>query len=72
MNIDMAALRAVEKQESVDCDDLLEGVKRGLREAYRANSQFTGSVDVDIDPISGEVTIYQVEKDEEGLSLIHI
>lgn len=66
MNIDMAALRAVEKQESVDFDDLLEGVKRGLREAYRANSHFTGPVDVDIDPISGEVTIYQVEKDEEG------
>ena len=66
MNIDMAALRAVEKQESVDFDDLLEGVKRGLREAYRAKSHFTGPVDVDIDPISGEVTIYQVEKDEEG------
>lgn len=66
MNIDMAALKAVERQESVPMDELLQGVKRGLREAYRAMSHYEGYVDVDIDPISGEVTVYQVEKDEEG------
>ena len=66
MNIDMAALAAVERQESVPMEELVQGVKRGLREAYRSLSGYQGYVDVDIDPISGQVTVYQVEKDDEG------
>lgn len=66
MNIDLAALRAVERQEGVSYDELIAGVQRGLREAYREETQFAGKVDVEIDPISGEVSIYQLEFDEEG------
>lgn len=65
MNIDIAALKALEKQESVPFDDLLRSVKYGLRDAYRGITKFQGEADVTIDPISGEVKVYQVERDEE-------
>ena len=64
MNIDIAALRALEKQEGVGFDDLLRSVKYGLRDAYRGITRYEGEVDVSIDPRSGEVAIYQVERDE--------
>lgn len=64
MNIDIAALRALEQQEGVGFDDLLRSVKYGLRDAYRGITRYEGEVDVNIDPRSGEVAVYQVERDE--------
>ena len=64
MKIDITALRALEKQEGVGFDDLLRSVKYGLRDAYRGVTKYEGEVDVTIDPISGEVACYQVERDE--------
>ena len=66
MNIDIAALRALEKQEGVAVEDLLKAVKFGLRDAYRGITKYEGACDVEIDRISGEVTVYQIERDEEG------
>ncbi|KAB1503789.1 transcription termination/antitermination protein NusA [Corynebacterium sp. 320] len=66
MNIDMAALKALEKQENVPLDELLAGIKRGLLEAYRGISHYDGPARVDIDEISGTVTVYQIEKNEDG------
>lgn len=66
MNIDIAALHALEKQESVAVEDLLRAIKNGLRDAYRGITKYEGEVDVDIDRTSGEVSVYQVERDEEG------
>ncbi|WP_295643248.1 transcription termination factor NusA [uncultured Corynebacterium sp.] len=66
MNIDMAALRALEAQEGVDFHDLIHGIKRGLLEAYKEATRYEGWVDVDIDEESGQVTVYQVERDEDG------
>ncbi|QFQ02536.1 hypothetical protein CUROG_05865 [Corynebacterium urogenitale] len=69
MNIDIAALHALEKQESVAVDDLLKAVSYGLRDAYRGITKYDGPCDVHIDPISGKVTVYQIEQDEEGNTL---
>ena len=66
MNIDMAALKALEKQEGVPFDELVYGIKRGLLEAYRSISGHTGPARVDIDESSGQVTVYQIEKDDQG------
>lgn len=66
MNIDMAALKALEKQENVPLEELVYGIKRGLLEAYRGISHHSGPAKVDIDPISGKVTVFQLEKNDEG------
>lgn len=66
MNVDIAALKALETQEGVPFADLLLSVKYGLRDSYRELTAFQGPVDVEIDPVDGAVTVYQVEKDEEG------
>lgn len=66
MNIDLATLRAIERQEGVPVDELIHAIANGLKEAYRNQSAFAGEVDVQIDPTSGAVAIYQVERDEEG------
>lgn len=66
MNVDMAALQALETQEGVPLGDLIASVKHGLRDAYREISRYEGWVDIEIDEIDGAVTVYQVEKDEDG------
>lgn len=66
MNIDIAALHALEKHESVAFEDLFRSVKYGLRDAYRGVTKFDGEVEVDIDRVSGEVNVFQIERDGEG------
>ncbi|MBC2681744.1 transcription termination factor NusA [Corynebacterium anserum] len=66
MNIDIAALHALEKQESVAMEDLLQAIQNGLREAYRGITKYDGEIDVDIDRTTGDVAVYQIERDEEG------
>lgn len=66
MNIDLAALRALEKEESVTYEDLVHSVTHGLRDAYRAVSHYHGDVDVRIDPDTGKVTILRIERDDDG------
>lgn len=66
LNIDMAALKVLESQEGVPLDELIQGIKRGLLEAYREISGHTGPAMVDLDPSSGAVTVYQLEKNEDG------
>lgn len=66
MNIDLAILRAIRAQEGVEVRELIYAIRAGLEQSYRAHTLYEGEVDVDIDEETGEVAIYQVERDDSG------
>ena len=66
MKIDMTALRGVEKERGVAIGDMVETIRQALSTSY---SELPGAADqhrVDIDPVSGDVTVTVLEYDKDG------
>lgn len=65
MNIDIKALEAIEKDKAVPVPELIETIGRALLETYR---QTAGAqrARIDIDQVSGAVTVIASELDEDG------
>ncbi|MCS5479218.1 transcription termination/antitermination protein NusA [Corynebacterium hylobatis] len=68
MNIDMAALRTIEKEKSIPVDDMLRTIGSALIQAYREYRGEEGDsrARVDIDQDTGSVAVIVSELDEDG------
>ncbi|MHA2789213.1 transcription termination factor NusA [Corynebacterium sp. S7] len=70
MNIDIAALSAIEKQEGISVDDLLQTIAQALLFAYREHKEAPAAANtkarVDIDTETGDVAVIVSELDDEG------
>ena len=53
MNIDMAALHAIEVDRGISVDDLLENIKSALLTAYRHTEGHEADAHIDIDRKTG-------------------
>lgn len=66
MNIDMAALHAIETDRGIPVDDLLETIKSALLTAYRHTEGHQPDARIDIDRKTGFVQVIAREVDEDG------
>ncbi len=65
MEIDLEALRAIEKEKGVDFHTVAEAFEQALASAYKRSGQFTADeARVTLDRVSGEVTVFAQELDE--------
>ncbi len=65
MNIDMSALRGIERERDIDLNTIVEAIESALLTAYR----HTGGqphARVEVDRVSGEATVWAQEVDEAG------
>jgi N utilization substance protein A len=66
MNIDMAALHAIEVDRGIAVDELLETIKTALLTAYRHTEGHKSDAWIDIDRKTGVVRVMARETDDEG------
>ncbi|MDT5366845.1 MAG: transcription termination/antitermination protein NusA, partial [Mycobacterium sp.] len=66
MNIDMAALHAIEVDRGMSVGELLETIKSALLTAYRHTQGHQPDARIEIDRKTGEVTVIARETDEDG------
>jgi len=66
MNIDMAALHAIEVDRGIAAGELLETIKSALLTAYRHTAGHQADATIDIDRKTGEVTVMARELDDDG------
>ncbi|WP_018298017.1 transcription termination factor NusA [Corynebacterium lubricantis] len=70
MNIDISALSAIEKQEGISVDEMLQTIAQALLFAYRDNKEAAPAANtkarVDIDTATGDVAVIVSELDDEG------
>src|SRR5256885_2198299 len=66
MNIDMAALHAIEVDRGMSVGELLETIKSALLTAYRHTQGHQSDARIEIDRKTGEVTVIARETDEDG------
>ena len=66
MNIDMAALHAIEVDRGISVTELLETIKSALLTAYRHTEGHQPSARIDIDRKTGVVRVIAFEADENG------
>jgi N utilization substance protein A len=66
MNIDMAALHAIEVDRGIAVDELLETIKTALLTAYRHTEGHQADAWIDIDRKTGGVRVMARETDDEG------
>jgi N utilization substance protein A len=66
MNIDMAALHAIEVDRGMSVGELLETIKSALLTAYRHTHGHQPDARIEIDRKTGEVTVIARETDEDG------
>ncbi|MCV7191558.1 transcription termination factor NusA [Mycolicibacterium brumae] len=66
MNIDMAALHAIESERGIAEGELLETIKSALLTAYRHTEGHQADASIEIDRKSGEVKVMARERDEDG------
>ena len=66
MNIDMAALHAIEVDRGMSVGELLETIKSALLTAYRHTQGHQPDARIEIDRKTGEVTVIAREVDEDG------
>jgi transcription termination/antitermination protein NusA len=66
MNIDMAALHAIEVDRGISVDDLLETIKSALLTAYRHTEGHEADASIDIDRKTGVVKVLARETDVDG------
>ncbi|WIM66835.1 transcription termination factor NusA [Corynebacterium breve] len=70
MNIDISALSAIEKQEGISVDELLQTIAQALLFAYRdyreTPAEESSKARVDIDTATGDVAVIVSELDDEG------
>ena len=66
MNIDMAALHAIEVDRGIAAGELLETIKSALLTAYRHTAGHQADATIDIDRKTGEVKVMARELDDDG------
>ena len=66
MNIDLAALRALEREREIPFDTILAAIETALLTAYRHTDGSNPHARVEIDRKNGAATVYAQELDETG------
>lgn len=66
MDIDMAALRAIERDKEIPLDYLVEALEDALLNAYNKTDHPVSGARVDLDRKSGKVSVVVPETDEDG------
>ncbi|WP_089157039.1 transcription termination factor NusA [Micromonospora sp. NBS 11-29] len=66
MNIDLAALRALEREREIPFDTILAAIETALLTAYRHTDGAESHARVEIDRKSGAASVYAQELDEDG------
>src|SRR4051794_2988958 len=66
MNVDITALRAVEKEKGIDFDSLIETLETALLTAYRHTSGHQSHARVEVDRKTGAIRVLAAEVDEHG------
>ncbi|WP_278312853.1 transcription termination factor NusA [Lolliginicoccus levis] len=66
MNIDIAALRAIESDKDIPVDTVIEAIESALLTAYRHTEGHQPHARIDIDRKSGKVAVMAYEEDEDG------
>ncbi|QGU02256.1 hypothetical protein CKALI_06970 [Corynebacterium kalinowskii] len=67
MNIDIKALEAIEKDKQVSVQDLIVTIGQALLDTYKASPGNEGTrARIDIDQVSGTVSVIASERDENG------
>ncbi|SBT53341.1 transcription termination factor NusA [Micromonospora auratinigra] len=66
MNIDLAALRALEREREIPFDTILAAIETALLTAYRHTDGAEPHARVEIDRKSGTASVYAQELDEDG------
>ncbi len=67
MNIDLAALRALEREREIPFDTILSAIETALLTAYRHTEGAEPHARVEIDRKTGAATVYAQELDEDGV-----
>ena len=66
MNVDIAALRSIEREKDISFDTVVEAIETALATAYRKMEGAHGECRVEVDRKSGEVRLYAREVDGDG------
>ena len=67
MKIDIDALRQIERDKGIDFHTVVEAFETALASAYKRSSQATADeARVSVDRVTGEVTLYAQELDDDG------
>ena len=67
MKIELDALRQIEREKGVDFQTVAEAFEQALASAYKRSSQFSADeARVTLDRLSGEITVYAQELDDDG------
>ena len=66
MNIDISALRSIEREKDISFDTVVEAIETALATAYRKTEGAHGECRVEVDRKSGEVRLYARELDDDG------
>ena len=61
MNVDIAALRAVEKEKGIEFGSLIDTLETALLTAYRHTQGHAGHARVEIDRKTGEIRVWAQE-----------
>ena len=69
MDIDMSILRMLEREKEISFEVLVEAIEQALLTAYHKTPGAQPDARVQLDRKSGHVTVYAVEKDEDGNQL---
>ncbi|OYN89926.1 transcription termination factor NusA [Parenemella sanctibonifatiensis] len=66
MDIDMAALRLIEREKEIPMQVLTDALRDALLNAYQKTDGAVNDARIDLDPRSGKVTVLAPELDDEG------
>ena len=66
MDIDMQALRAIERDKGISLEVLIRALEEALRNAYEKTPQAKAGARVALDRKTGRVSVLAPERDEEG------
>jgi len=66
MNVDIAALRAVEREKGISFDSLIETLQTALLTAYRHTDGHVAQARVEVDQKTGEIRVMARELDDAG------
>ncbi|HEX9765966.1 MAG TPA: transcription termination factor NusA [Nitriliruptorales bacterium] len=67
MKIDLDALRQIEREKSIDFVTVVEAFEQAMASAYKRSPDATGDeARVTVDRVTGEVTLYAQELDDDG------
>ncbi|MEP6760452.1 MAG: NusA N-terminal domain-containing protein, partial [Sporichthyaceae bacterium] len=69
MDIDMSALRALEREKEISFATLVEAIEQALLIAYQRTEGHQPTARVELERKSGHVTVWAAETDEEGTVL---